>query len=40
MLQKAQKAATWKNSAEVAATFNTASILPDDRVVINIPTSA
>jgi mRNA interferase HigB len=30
------KAATWKNSAEVVATFNTASILPNDRVVFNI----
>jgi len=30
------KAATWKNSAEVVATFNTASILPGDRIVFNI----
>jgi len=30
------KAASWRNSAEVVDTFNTASILPDDRIVFNI----
>ena len=30
------KAAEWKHSAEVVATFNTASILPNDRIVFNI----
>ena len=30
------RAAAWKNSAEVLATFNSASLLPDDRVVFNI----
>jgi len=30
------KAAIWRHSAEVVDTFNTASILPNDRVVFNI----